>query len=352
MSEQQLIEELRSTLDETAAKLRLPSDAAAQARTLGRRRRAARGLLAVVPAAGLLAGFMIAAHASAPRPGSPAGTSAARAAHRPATQTVAYVTSHAEAALATVSHYIVKTTISGAPPPIYTWYDPVSKAGREVLKTRHDKMIDWSQRYGTGNGILIRFTYVDLGARTWSRGTVDGAAAQRIALAPASPLPLPADQPGPVQEGTSAGRGHHRRPWPRQRAPRHRVAPHPCQHRPRLLGGRADVPAAPHRGGRGQGRPGYRLAAEDPGAGEPDQPPADPGRLHAHPRPLTTVRWSRHFSCAPSRPGPASASPLTRRQPSGPRASGPRPGNPAAEQSTHLRDRGSGPRPPRPWPPR
>lgn len=209
MSDHQLIEELRSTLDEAAEDLWLPPGAAARARSRGRRRRTGRGLLAVVPAAGLLAGVLI-AHGAGP------GASPARRPHRPATQTVAYVTSHAEAALGTVSHYIVKTTISQAP-AVDNWYDPVSGASRTVVRNRHDTTIDWNQPTGTGTGFRIRFTYVDLGARTWSRGAVAGTAAQRVAEAtarlPAAPYPssltIPAQFRRELQRGlvTIVGRG-------------------------------------------------------------------------------------------------------------------------------------------------
>ncbi len=211
MSDHQLIQELRSTLDEAAEDLWLPADAAARARSRGRRRRTGRGLLAVIPAAGLLAGILI-VHgggpgASPPRAGVPG---------RPDTQTVAYVTSHAEAALGTVSHYIVKTTIRQAP-VIDSWYDPVSRASRTVVRIGHDTTIDWSQPTGAGTGFRRRFTYVDLGARTWSRGAVAGTAAQRSAAVAAqrrsalypSPLTNPAQFRRELQGGavTIAGRG-------------------------------------------------------------------------------------------------------------------------------------------------
>src|SRR3984957_3388697 len=117
-----VIAELRSALDEEAGDLRVPPGAAQRARSRARRRRAARGLLAGVPAAALATGLVLAmqnnnrghaprATGTTPSPAAPAAT----AASQPAVETAAYVTKRVEAVLANANHYIIRETTNSSP---------------------------------------------------------------------------------------------------------------------------------------------------------------------------------------------------------------------------------------------
>ena len=75
MNESQLISGLRAALDDEAATVRAPAEAARRARRRGRRRLLARGLAASVPVAGLAVGLVVAASG----PQVPAGRSGSRA---------------------------------------------------------------------------------------------------------------------------------------------------------------------------------------------------------------------------------------------------------------------------------
>ena len=66
MNESQLIEDLRSALDDATSQVGARPGLAERARAGGRRRRTARGLLAGVPAVALVAGAAFAVHGSAP----------------------------------------------------------------------------------------------------------------------------------------------------------------------------------------------------------------------------------------------------------------------------------------------
>ena len=71
MNESQMIEDLRSALDDATRHVGARPGLAERARAGGRRRRTARGLLAGVPAVALVAGVAFAAHGSAPAATSP-----------------------------------------------------------------------------------------------------------------------------------------------------------------------------------------------------------------------------------------------------------------------------------------
>jgi hypothetical protein len=66
MNESQMIQDLRSALDDATSHVRARPGLAERARAAGRRRRRVRGLLAGVPAVALVAGAAFAVHGSAP----------------------------------------------------------------------------------------------------------------------------------------------------------------------------------------------------------------------------------------------------------------------------------------------
>lgn len=103
MSESQLIEAVRAALDAETASLRARPDVAARARSGARRRRVVRGVLATVPAVGLVASLAIVAIGGGHhRPAPKAATQRA--------QTAAYIVQHAAAAEAGAARMIQVTT--------------------------------------------------------------------------------------------------------------------------------------------------------------------------------------------------------------------------------------------------
>lgn len=161
MNEAQLAEDIRTALEDATAGLTVPAGAAARARTRSRRRRVGRGLLALVPAAGVVTGVAIAAHSGT----APAG----RAITPPATvRTDAYVTRQVEAVLATAGKYIIETSASSGPGQVTTTYlDPVTGTTRSVISGAGDKVAYWIQVHVNGNEDQWRTTYVDYTNRTW-----------------------------------------------------------------------------------------------------------------------------------------------------------------------------------------
>ena len=160
MSETQLAESIRSALEESTAGLRIPPDAAARARTRGRRRRLGRGLVAFVPAVGVIAGVAVAAHGG--------GTAAPGAAASPAVRTDAYVTHQVEAVLATAGNYIIQTSATSGPGQVTTTYlDPVTGTSRSVVSGSGDKVTYWIQTRVSGNEDQWQTTYVDYTSHTW-----------------------------------------------------------------------------------------------------------------------------------------------------------------------------------------
>lgn len=168
MSETQLAEDVRMTLDEATTSLRAPAAAAAKARSRGRRRRAARGLLAVVPAVGAAAGVAVALHGG--------GAVTARhtvAASSPAVttqhaQTAAYVTSQIERVLGTADNYIIKTSATSGAGQVTTVYlDPVTGTTRSVVSGAGDKVTYWIETAVSGNEDRWQTTYVDYTNRSW-----------------------------------------------------------------------------------------------------------------------------------------------------------------------------------------
>jgi hypothetical protein len=164
MNESQLVEDIREALDETTASLRVPPGAAARARSRGQRRRAGRGLLALVPAAAVITGVAVLSHG---------GSTPARevsAAPRPSVtmQSDAYVTRQVEAVLATANNYIIATSATSGPGQITTSYlDPMTGTTRSVVSGAGDKVTYWVQTSVSGNEDQWRTTYVDNTNHTW-----------------------------------------------------------------------------------------------------------------------------------------------------------------------------------------
>jgi hypothetical protein len=165
MSESQLAESVREAMDEATAGLRIPAGTAARARTKGRRRRAARGLLAVVPAVAVVAGVTVAlhgggsvpSHQAAPVPG-PSRT----------VQTDAYIIGHVEAALGSAGNYLIATSATSGPGQVTTTYeDPSTGTERSVVSGSGDKVTYWIATRVSGDEDQWRTTYVDYTTRTW-----------------------------------------------------------------------------------------------------------------------------------------------------------------------------------------
>jgi hypothetical protein len=170
MNESQLIDNLRSALDETTVNLQAPAGAAACARARGRRRRAARGLLAGVPAAGLIAGVAMVATGATGATGTHGATVAHRhgAAPAPAVETAAYVTKHFEEALSTVNKYIVKTSIGIGPGKTdTTWTDPVTQTTRSVDSGATGQTTYWITTKTFADRAHWHSTFVDYSSHTW-----------------------------------------------------------------------------------------------------------------------------------------------------------------------------------------
>jgi hypothetical protein len=165
MSESQLAEDVRVAVEEATAGLRAPAGAAVRARSRARRRRAARGLLAIVPAAGVIAGVALTAHGgTAPRPvAAPSATAPA-----PAVLTDAYVVSHVQAALRNSGDFIIVTKATTGPGQVTTTYaDPATRTGRSVVSIGGHKVTYWIKTTTSGGMDHWQTTYVDYTARTW-----------------------------------------------------------------------------------------------------------------------------------------------------------------------------------------
>jgi hypothetical protein len=164
MSESQLAENVRMALDEATAGLRVPADAAARARTRGRRRRVSRGLVAVVPAMALIAGVAVAVHGGS----TPAREAVAVPSPSATVQTDAYVIRQVEATLASADDYIIVTSASSGPGQVTTTYsDPSTGTGRSVVSGTGDEVTYWIQTHVSGDEDQWRTTYVDYTNHTW-----------------------------------------------------------------------------------------------------------------------------------------------------------------------------------------
>jgi hypothetical protein len=164
MSESDLVEGLRSALDDAVAPVRAPRDAAARARTRGRRRRGGQAALAGLPAVALAVGAAVVISGSG---GAPAAPAAAARAAAPAI-TVAYVARHVQAALSNINDYIVEST-SGSAAGQTTRADEDTATGveRDTVSGSGDQATYWIKTTVAGSRDVWHYTYVDFTARTW-----------------------------------------------------------------------------------------------------------------------------------------------------------------------------------------
>jgi len=164
VSESQIADSVREAVDEATAGLRIPAGTAARARANGRRRRAARGLLAVVPAVGLIAGVTVALHGAS----GPSHEAASVPASSPAAQTDADIIHHVEATLANAGSYLIVTSATSGPGQVTTTdEDPSTGTGRSVVSGAGDKVTYWVQTSVSADQDHWRTTYVDYTTRTW-----------------------------------------------------------------------------------------------------------------------------------------------------------------------------------------
>jgi hypothetical protein len=171
MGDCELIEDLRTALDEAAADLRLLPDAALLAQRRGRRRRAARGLLVGLPAVALAVGVVIGFAEDAPP--------------RPPNVSIDYVTAHTEAALTRANGYIIQTTQQVADETVMTWTDPTTMATRQQVTVKDGEVTlreMWSARAAGSGGAVWHSTFVDHLRRVW--WTTDVAAVGPLAQKP------------------------------------------------------------------------------------------------------------------------------------------------------------------------
>jgi hypothetical protein len=200
MSESQIAESVREAMDEATEGLRIPAGTAARARTKGRRRRAARGLLAVVPAVGLVAGVTVALHGgSAPSHEASAGPGPSRT-----VQTDAYIIGRVEAALGNADNYIIATSATSGPDQVTTTYeDPSTGTERSVVSGSGDKVTYWVQTHVSGDEDQWRTTYVDYTTRTWWLKTSHSA---RLGQDTSGIIVLTADStPGDISKALAIG---------------------------------------------------------------------------------------------------------------------------------------------------
>lgn len=156
MSDAELIRDLRSALDEAATGLTLAPGAADRARARGRRR-AARGVLAVLPALALAAaGLTVVAGAGRTTP-----------ATQPA-QPAAYVTKHVVTTLKSVSDYVVRTQSVNQLGQLVTSYDdPAAGVSMSVVDGKGDLAEYWTRTEQMGQVQRIETVVVDYSSRTW-----------------------------------------------------------------------------------------------------------------------------------------------------------------------------------------
>jgi hypothetical protein len=198
MNETQLIEQLHAAMDDAAAGLRAPRDAAQRARARGRRHRTASGLLATVTAAGAAAGLTIVlAGPSAPSHPAAAGG------HRATIETTSFVLRSAEAALADVNGYIVESSVIGAPGQIATttYLDPVTGTTRSVSS---GGVSYWTTTRVANDRDYWHTTEINTSSRTW---WVKDAHSSRLGqLAPNAPLvPSVSTSVAQIRTALSAG---------------------------------------------------------------------------------------------------------------------------------------------------
>jgi hypothetical protein len=201
MSESQLAEHVRVALDEATAGRRAPADAAERARSRGVRRRAGRGLLAIVPAAAVITGVAVVAHGG----GAPAREASATRAPSVRVKTDAFITHRVEAVLSTADNFIITTSATSGPGQVTTDYlDPATGTTRSVVTGSGDKAVYWIQASVSGNEDQWRTTYVDYTTRTWwTKASHSGQLGQDT-----SPLPVLSTESTPAQISEALAQGY------------------------------------------------------------------------------------------------------------------------------------------------
>ncbi len=200
MNESQIIGDLLSALDDETSSVHAEPDAAQRARTRGRRRRTARGLLAGVPAVALAAGLVIAAQShlsgAAPSPagtrtgaaGATAGPAAGMTTATPRVETAAYVVKQVEAVLANENQYIVREVTNSYQGGTYTsWTDPRTGSAYAVQGTGPAKVLSWNSAYFVNRVLHWRTTEADYSTHTWFVSVIHAAGPIQ------GPPPKPAD---------------------------------------------------------------------------------------------------------------------------------------------------------------
>jgi hypothetical protein len=192
----QLIDQLTAALDDVAAPLRVPPDAAHRARTRARRRRLARALTATVPAAGLAAGLLLAVTAPH-QPASGPGTQprAGSDGQHPAVLTLQYLSSREKLAFRALPQRIVKTISNG----FVTWSYQRAEISRMKTYATDGRLTSDELEWYTGGVIkppaAVSQTrhriYVDYATRTWWKLS-QPAGIQKYQI-PAGSLPVPQD---------------------------------------------------------------------------------------------------------------------------------------------------------------
>jgi hypothetical protein len=162
-SESVIIADLRSALDDEAADVHARPDVAQRARSRGRRRRAARGLFAGVPAVALAAGLVIAAQGGTTPVARHPGTTTSK----PQVATAAYVTKQVEAALANADHYIIRETTQSYSGGYTSWTDPRTGSSYAVQGAGSGKVLSWNSTFYVNNVLHWRTTEADYSSHTW-----------------------------------------------------------------------------------------------------------------------------------------------------------------------------------------
>jgi hypothetical protein len=204
MSESQLAEDVRAAVQEATAGLRAPAGAAVRARSRARRRRAARGLLAIVPAAGVIAGLAVAAHGGGTAAPPVTAVAPSVTGSAPAVVTDAYVVSHVQAALRGANDFIIVTKATTGPGQVTTTYlDPATGTGRSVASIGGHKVTYWIKTTTSGGRDHWQTTYVDYTSRTWwTKNSQSG----KLGKATSGDIVLPADaSPDEIIKGLAVG---------------------------------------------------------------------------------------------------------------------------------------------------
>jgi hypothetical protein len=146
-----------------------------------------------------------AAHGGAAHGGAFDGAAPGAAAGPPATQTAAYVTAHAEAALKGASHYLIRITQHGySGGAIHELTDPRTGFSYSVQGTGASKVEYWESTFFVARVLHWRGTEADFGSRTWFTSVIHAAGPVQ------GPLPQGPSVPGgsPAQIRQWLKQGH------------------------------------------------------------------------------------------------------------------------------------------------